>query len=151
MKFRRRADLWGGFLLLVLGAAGIHGALQLDIGSARVMGPGFFPLIASVAIVVCGVFVVGLSVATPQEDVAAPDWGPLASVSGAGIVFGLIVSQAGLIAAILGCILVVAVADRRLTLMTTLFLCLGIGVLAYVTFILFLGLSIPAVRMPRWT
>lgn len=147
----RSLDLWGGLLLLALGAVGIHGAWQLDLGSARNMGPGYFPMMAAVAIAVCGVGVLALAAVARDRNLWALDWGPLVSVTLAGIVFGLLVSRAGLIPAILGCVVVATLADRRLTVLTTSALCLGLGILSYLIFIQLLGLSIPAFRVPRWS
>lgn len=147
----RSVDLWGGLLLFCFGSLGIYGAWQLDLGSARNMGPGYFPMMAAIAIAVCGVVVLALAVASRDLTLWALDWGPLLSVSLSGIVFGLLVSRAGLIPAILGCIIVATLADRRLGVATTLALCVGLGILAYLIFQLLLGLSIPAFRVPRWT
>jgi|SRR5690554_5637746 len=145
-------DFWSGIFLLALGLIGIHGALQLDLGSARNMGPGYYPMLAAAAVTLCGLVMVALAALSDERarDLWALDWGPLISVSLSGIVFGLLVARAGLIPAIFGSVVVATFADRRLSIVATTLLCLGLGLISYLIFVQVLGLPTPAFRMPKW-
>lgn len=148
----QNTDFWSGIFLLMLGLLGIHGALQLDLGSARSMGPGYYPLLTALAVTLCGLVMFVLAALSGKHtlDLRTLDWGPLISVSLSGLVFGLLVTRTGLLPAIVGSVVVATFADRRLSIVTTTLLCLGLGLISYLIFVQVLGLPTPAFRMPKW-
>lgn len=143
-------DLTGGLVLLALGLAGIAGALQHDLGSARMMGPGYFPLLAASGVAVSGLILAVLG-AVERRPHPRPDWGSLAAVTVAGAVFAAAMARLGLVPAILACVVVATLADRRLRWHQVALMAVLLAAAAHLVFVLLLGLPLPLMRWPRWS
>lgn len=147
---RNWPELLASLFLLVIGGAGIAGSLALNIGTARSMGPGYFPLASSVAIVACGLFQLFQALRAGGASLPRIDWLPLVTISAGGVVYALMIPRFGLLPAIVGCTVVCGLFDPRLRLPHLAALCVLLCVLAYLTFVIGLGLPISPVRLPTW-
>src|SRR5689334_19211738 len=57
-EFLERRDFWSGVMLIVIGGGALFIARNYQFGSSLRMGPGYFPVILSAALVVFGVYFV---------------------------------------------------------------------------------------------
>jgi hypothetical protein len=143
-------DLVGGFLFFVLGLFFLLGALQLDIGTARRMGPGYMPVGVSVIAMLIGALIMlrGVSLAAPMPPVSSR---PLLAVLASVLVFGLGVRWLGLVPAVILTVLVAALGDRESRVGSAIVLALFLALATWAIFRLGLGLPIPAFRrLPAW-
>lgn len=143
MHVRNARDLLAGCLFLIFGVAFLVFAQDYHLGSARRMGPAYFPVVLSLLLIVIGMATVarGLLVpGTPVRDVAGK---ALALVTAAVVMFGLLVQGAGLGLATVALVLVSAFASRSFGLLPALLLALTLAAFCILVFIVGLGLPFP--------
>ena len=144
MRLRNAKDLLAGCLFLAFGAAFLALAQSYQLGSARRMGPAYFPVVLSLILIAVGLATVtrALLVAGPPiRDFAGKS---LALVTASVVLFGLIVQGAGLAVATAALVLASAPASRRFRMLSTLLLALALGVFCTLVFVAGLGLPFPA-------
>ena len=143
-------DVTGGVVLCLFGAAAAFMAAELETGTARNMGPGYFPMMASVVIILCGVVIGGVGLFSVPTRLSRPDWGPLGSVIVAGTAFAVLMPAAGLLPAVAATLVLPGLFDRRITIRSLLLLTFGLCLAAWLIFIFALGLPIAAWKLPAW-
>jgi hypothetical protein len=142
-----RKDLLGGGLLLAVGAAFCYHALTLGVGTARVMGAGYFPMLAGGFLILTAVLTLLAGIRSP-ETVERPPWRSVAAVIAGVAAFIAVVPWFGLLPAIVATVLLAAGGDPQSRPVSALLLALGLATGAWLVFLLGLGLSIPAFRLP---
>lgn len=100
LRVRDQKEFLAGILFTVIGIIWAQRATTLPLGTATVMGPGYFPLVVAIVLACTGLLSVGRSLRTPDSYTLAP-WNVVAMLSIlAGIViFALLIERAGIIAA----------------------------------------------------
>ena len=144
MRLRNVKDLLAGCLFLLFGLAFLHFAQDYQLGSARRMGPAYFPVVLSLVLIGIGLATVGRAFVVagpPIRDVAGK---ALALVTAAVVLFGLMVQGAGLGIAAAALVLVSAAASRSFRLLPTLVLAAALAAFCILVFIAGLGLPFPA-------
>jgi putative tricarboxylic transport membrane protein len=113
MAIRRPKDFYAGIFFAVFAAFIFLNTRGLSTGTLRNLGPGFFPMLLAPCLGVIGAVLVlrGL-IASPQGPLELP-WRPLAAITGASLLFAVILDFAGLPAAIFISALVATVADSE--------------------------------------
>ncbi len=139
----RRQDVLGGLLLAAWGAAGLLFGRSLNIGTARRMGPGFFPAILSWLLILLGLAIAGAGAARGGAPASRVTWRPLILVTTAVLVFGLVIDRAGLMAATAAVISVAAFAGRDARWPEVLTLAGAMAICAAALFVYALGLPVP--------
>lgn len=140
---RDRADLAGGLVLAVLGAAvAAYAALHYDIGTLRRMGPGFFPLGLGALLAVLGGSI-AFGAAPAQSDksrIALPE---LAAILTAILVFALGLERLGLVLTTALTVLIASAAAPRAGLLWRVALAVIITAISVVIFKLALAMTLP--------
>ncbi|MFN3853346.1 MAG: tripartite tricarboxylate transporter TctB family protein [Phreatobacter sp.] len=126
-------------MLLAIGVWFFVRALNLSVGTATAMGPGYYPLLASGALILLSLFVIGSAFFRPANLPKAP-LRPLVSVCAAILTFALTMDFFGLMPAIFATVLVAATADRRSRPVPAIILALLLCAGAYLVFIQLLGM-----------
>ena len=109
----RRQNVLGGLLLVAFGVLGLLLGASLDLGTARRMGPGFFPRILSWLLVALGGCIAAHgAVAADAEAATRIVWRPLVLITTAVVAFELLIDRAGLIAATVAVVVLGAVGGR---------------------------------------
>jgi hypothetical protein len=132
-------------------AAGLFFAIQsldLEIGTAFRMGPGYFPLILSSLLVLLGVVIIASAFRRAGEPLGAIAWRGIVLILIAPIVFGLTVRGLGFVGAIFLTTMVASFASARMTVVSTLVLSVLVTVFAVVVFSY--GLGLPFARFGPW-
>jgi hypothetical protein len=145
MRARNAKDLLAGCMFVIFGSAFLYFAQDYPLGSARRMGPAYFPVVLSLILIGIGIVTVARSfvVAGPAvRDVAAK---ALALVTAAIVLFGLLVQGAGLGVAVAALVLVAAMASRSFRPLPTLVLAAALAVVCVLVFIAGLGLPFRAI------
>ena len=140
----RLRDALAGAIFIALGIAFGIGAVQLPLGSALRMGPGYFPLMLAALLVLIGAIIV--LQALREESVGikmhAVPWRGLILILAAPVVFGLTVRGLGLLPAILLVTLISSFASRRMGVLLALAITVCLTVFCVLVFNVALGLPI---------
>ena len=146
MPIRAPKDFWIGVLYLFAGIVGWIMARDYPFGSASRMGPGFFPTIVSLILVIIGFASIVRGYLLVGNPVGHMPWRALGLIAGSSVAFGLIVRPVGFIVASAVLILMSAAASShfRLSWRSMVGLVLLIAVSAAV-FVQGLGMPLPLV------
>lgn len=141
-----RINVAGGLVVAAFGALALYIALGYRFGSLREMGPGFFPVVLSVAII-------GLGLAAAlgggrADERPAPAWRPLAAVLGSIAAFAFLMRHTGLMPATFAAVCVAALGDRTARPLAILAVAVLLPVVLWLLFTVALGLPIPVLRSP---
>jgi hypothetical protein len=148
MRLRNIRDLLAGCMFVSFGLAFLYFAQDYQLGSARRMGPAYFPVVLALILIGIGLATVARAfvvAGAPIRDVAGK---ALALVTAAVVLFGLTVQGAGLGIAAAALVLVAAPASRNFRLLPTLVLAAVLATFCTLVFIVGLGLPFPA--LGRW-
>jgi Tripartite tricarboxylate transporter TctB family len=147
-------DFVSGLMFMAVGGSFAWGAVDYEIGSAARMGPGYFPFMLGILLVVLGALVTVASFkgAHPGGDkIGAIAWRPLVFILGANLLFGALlvgvpalgIPAFGFIVAIFGLVVMAGYAREGCKLKESLILaaCLAAG--SYLAFVKLLNLQFP--------
>lgn len=144
-----RADAVAGILLMLTAAFFAWQTLDLRIGTALRMGPGYFPAILSGLLFLLGLLVFLKSFRTPAGDPIGPiAWRGVMFILPAPIFFGLTVRGLGFVPALFFTALIAAMASLRMKLHWALVLAALVTVFSTLVFSYALGL--PFRRFGPW-
>ncbi|WP_029348933.1 tripartite tricarboxylate transporter TctB family protein [Bosea sp. 117] len=146
-------DVLSGVLLLALAAMFAYLTLDLPMGTAIRMGPGYFPLLLAGLLGVLGLIVLLTGIAFTgdapakgeDDDAKAPPipWMALGLVTLAVVIFGLGIRPLGLGPSMGLAVFISALASKKFHLLTALALTALMVVFAWAVFIKGLGLPLP--------
>jgi hypothetical protein len=98
MRFvRHPKDFYAGLIFIAFGVAAIVIGNNYALGTAARMGPGYFPRILGILLIVLGAALSLRGVRLQGSAVPAWKWRPTLTVLGSVVLFGLIVTQLGLV------------------------------------------------------
>ena len=156
MSIKSQKDFVSGVMFTVTGAAfAWHAATAYSVGTAGQMGPGYFPLVLGLVLVLLGSFIMffALVVETPDGgSIGDFAWRPLFCILGANVLFGVLLGglpmwglpSMGLMVAIYAlCGLALLADPNRFTLRRWLVLASILAAGSYLVFIKSLGLTMP--------
>jgi putative tricarboxylic transport membrane protein len=135
---RLTKDLLSGVMFLVFGAGAAVIAHGYDFGTPVRMGSGFFPVVIGVIIAILGLVLIVRSLIKPSSDepVAMFHFRPLVFISAAIVIFGVLIEDAGLLAALAALIVVARFAGREgtpleLAVMVVVLVAVAVGIFVY--------------------
>ncbi|WP_181708167.1 tripartite tricarboxylate transporter TctB family protein [Chthonobacter rhizosphaerae] len=143
-----KADAIAGGLFVLFGILFGLQALNLDLGTALRMGPGYFPLILSGLLVLFGLVILGGAVQSDGEPIGRLAWRGMLFILPAPIVFGLTVRGAGFVPAVFLAAFTAALASRRMSLLQAVLL--AVAVTIFSTLVFSYALSLPFRRFGPW-
>lgn len=109
------------------------------------MGPGYFPMALGAVLLVCGLGIASCPLWSIAQPVAPLAPRPLLLVTGAVLVFGLLLRPLGLVLATLGLVVIARLGDREFRASETALLAVFLAALAAGLFVY--GLRLP---LPLW-
>lgn len=145
VSIRHPKDFISGLIFIGLGLGFLYIAQDYRMGTATRMGPGYFPSILAALLTLIGL---GISLRALFRDggrVEGFAWKPMLIVLVGTVVFGVLVRNAGLIAALLAYVGITATASIYFHWRTTAMLAVGLTIFAVLVFIKALGLPIPMI------
>ena len=115
MHIRNRKDFWAGLLFAAFGLFFSGFGTRYTFGSAARMGPGYFPTVLGVLLIVLGVAIAlaALSPKAEEHHVAKFDWRTIALVLGSVVLFGVLLNRAGLVIALIAVVMVSSYASHE--------------------------------------
>ncbi len=108
-----RKDFWTGAIYVAIGVAAFLISRNYSFGSGARMGPGYFPTVISILLVLVGVVIVARSFIVEGERIATFAWKPLAIVLASLVAFGFLITRVGFLVAALVLVLGCATASER--------------------------------------
>ena len=143
MTSRNPKDLWTGIIYIAFGVAALVIARDYGWGTPRKMGPAFFPGILSVLLIVIGIISLVRSFVRPGSPVGRFTYKGLLMVTGATLLFGLIVRGAGLIIAMPVLIIGSAYASHKFSWRTSIIMAIVLTASCILIFLKGLGIPLP--------
>jgi hypothetical protein len=142
---RNPKDFWAGLLFLAIGAfaAVIVFASDYELGSARKMGPGYFPIWISSGLMLLGAILAFKSFATYGPAMGTWAIKPLVLITLGTVIFAAIVNFAGLAPAIFLLVVVASLSSIHFRLSWSLPLAAGLSVASVLVFVKGLGIAVP--------
>ena len=113
-----------------------------SLGTGRRMGPGYFPTVLSVLLMLIGAGVLLVSLRS-KEQVTGFAWRGFASVIAGTVLFGVLIRDAGILVAVAVLVLVSAAGNPQTRWLSMGVLAIGMSVFCYGIFVRLLGLPIP--------
>lgn len=156
-ELEKPRDVAGGLLVVAIGAGFLLFGRELEFGTARSMGPGYFPTVLSLLMIALGAALTVLAWRSPAEEGAFSHvpWRGLLLILGATVLFGLTLRGLGLGPLLVLVVLATAWASRYATWRSSLPLALGLALFCSTLFIKLLGLPLPLLGPwtdpQRWT
>ena len=143
------ADALAGVLFIAFGLFfGLSSFLDLDIGTALRMGPGYAPLVLAAVLTLLGFLILLSSLRSMPEPMSRLAWRGMAFLLPAPIIFGLTVRGLGFVPAIFLATLLAAFASPRMRVWQAVALALAVTVFA--TLVFSFGLGLPFRRFGSW-
>jgi hypothetical protein len=140
---RHPKDFWSGVIFTGLGIFAIVYGSKYTIGSAARMGPGYFPRILGILMIVLGLLLAFRSLRLKGEAVPAWHWRPVVLVLGSVVVFGLVVKTVGMAIATVILIVVASLGSHEFRLRDALISGVFLAVLCVGVFVIGLSLQLP--------
>lgn len=137
-----KAFVSGAFFLIV-GILALVVSFGYETGTAGRMGPGYFPALLAILLMVVGVISLVISFVRPDEAVQRPAYGRLALITLSVVLFGVLLRPLGLIPSTFIFVMLSSLGSTRFSWKTNLILAAGLAVGCAVIFITLLGLPIP--------
>lgn len=145
LQVKSPQDFGAGILFVLIGVAGIYLGSDLTFGSARNMGPGYFPTIICWLIILIGVVVAARALTVEGPAIERFQIRPLLFLVLAIAAFGFLISKIGVAISAVLLIVLAAYARRDVNLLETLIF--GVATSAFVILVFVYALGQP---MPVW-
>jgi hypothetical protein len=145
-----RPGVIGGLLALAIGLWVIIEAAGYSLGTARRMGPGYFPTLLGALMSIMGTALAAFAVwrdEAPRDDDDRPDARALIAVLLGLAAFALLLPRAGLVPAVAALVVIAAQGSGQMRPSGALVLAGCLAALSWAIFRLGLGLPLPAFRL----
>jgi hypothetical protein len=136
-------DFWSGALFIAFGCAGVWFGRNYAIGSLSRMGPGFFPMLMSTALIGTGAFILARSLVVSGEPIERIAFLPQLLILAAIVVFGLLIERVGLAVSVMAVAVISGIAAQGLRWFELAALALAMSALSVALFVYLLGQPIP--------
>jgi putative Ca2+/H+ antiporter (TMEM165/GDT1 family) len=145
-----KRDFYAGVLMVLMGSGVVLTARKYSTGTLMHMGPGFFPLILGVILILLGMLILATAVASGPERERIlpeqPEWWAWACILASPLAFIYFGTHGGMAPATFACVFVAALGDRTATLKGSLLLAAGVTLFGVLLFSYVLKVPFPAVR-----
>jgi hypothetical protein len=142
-RVKDQRDFWSGILFIAFGCAGLWLGRNYAVGTLSRMGPGFFPIMMSVALVGIGGFLLARSLVVSGEAVERIALWPQLLILGAIVGFGLLIERVGLAVSVIAVATASGIAAQGLRWFELVALALVMSALSVALFVYLLGQPIP--------
>jgi Tripartite tricarboxylate transporter TctB family len=100
VDLRNNKDVLAGLLFILIGAFAVLIAMDYPMGSAKRMGPGYFPMVLGGILCLFGAVLTVRGLLTGEKVSGGWGWKPVALLTFSLVLFGVIVTRLGLIPAL---------------------------------------------------
>jgi len=143
IRIRSPKDFCAGLLFIAVGAAAIVIASAYPLGTAARMGPGYFPRMLGILLIGLGALLAFRGARLAGAPLGVWKWRPLVTVLGSVVLFGAMVTHAGLVLSTVLLIVLASSASREFRPREALVSGLLLSALAVGVFVIGLNLQLP--------
>ena len=140
---RHPKDFVAGLMFAAVGAAAILIAANYPLGTAARMGPGYFPRILGILLIVLGAALALRALKLNGSPLPGWHWRPVLIVLGSVVLFGLIVIKVGLALSTVILIVLSSAASMEFRPKEALVSGIALAVLSIAVFVIALKLQMP--------
>ena len=148
MRIQDKREFLSGLMLVGFGLGALLIARNYKIGTAFRMGPGYFPVVLAILLIVIGIIVAALALKSSKVTLPKLAWRPVLIVTVAIMLFGLIINGAGLLLATFVMVVASRFARPGYPWFETAILSVALSVLCAAVF--YFGLRIQMPLLPTW-
>ncbi|MFO1350102.1 MAG: tripartite tricarboxylate transporter TctB family protein [Gammaproteobacteria bacterium] len=145
---RNPKDFWSGLIFLAFGMTAVVLARDYGMGSATKMGPGYFPTVLGTLLALIGLATATRALFSTGTGIGAFALPGMLLVTGATVLFGLLLRGAGLVPALIVLVLVSAFASRYFRWGPALALAAGLAAFSALVFVQ--ALKLPMALFGPW-
>jgi hypothetical protein len=143
ITIRNGKDFYAGLFFFFIGIVTVFEARDYSIGTARDMGPGYFPVLIGCLLLVIGGATAVRGLWSKGEGFTIGSIRPLLMVSVAALSFAFLLKPTGLIIALLALVFLSCLASREFRIRYAVVLFFVLAAMATVLFVYILGLPLP--------
>jgi uncharacterized membrane protein len=145
LKIRNQRDFGAGIMYMVIGLFFAIVATRYNMGTAAKMGPGYFPFYLGLLMVLLGLLVLVRSMGAKATIEAIPkfNWKIIAQITGAVVLYALLLPRMGFLVAVVVLVLVSASASKDFTWKGSLLNATFLVIFTYSVFVVGLKLQFP--------
>jgi len=140
---RHPKDFWSGVLFMAIGAFALVAGTKYTIGTAARMGPGYFPRILGILLIVLGAILALRAFRLVGDRVPGWKWRPTLLVLGSVVLFGAIVKILGMALSTIVLIVLASAASHEFRPKEAAISGLLLAALAVGVFVVGLNLQLP--------
>lgn len=145
MKIRNQKDFGAGLMYMAIGLFFAVMATQYPMGTAAKMGPGYFPFYLGILMFLLGLLVAVKSFGAKAaiESIPKFHWRIIAQITGAVVLYGLLLPRLGFLIAVVVLVFVAASASKEFTWKGTAINAAFLVTFTYSVFVVGLKLQFP--------
>ena len=143
VKIPRPKDFYAGLLFVAFGVFAIIVAWNYPLGTAARMGPGYFPRLLGILLIVLGGALSLTALRGRGPPLPGWKWRPVSIVLLSVVAFGLVLTHAGLVLSTIGLRAVASTASREFRFKEALLSGLLLAALSVGVFVIGLKLQLP--------
>jgi hypothetical protein len=145
LKIRNQRDFGAGIMYMVIGIFFAGFATQYQMGTAAKMGPGYFPFYLGLLMFLLGLLVAvkAFSAKAAIEAIPKFNWRIIAQITGAVVLYGLLLPKMGFLIAVVVLVFVSASASKEFTWKGTAINAAFLVTFTYSVFVVGLKLQFP--------
>lgn len=137
-----------GALFILFGLFFGWQSLDLELGTALRMGPGFFPAVLAGILILLGLVIVVQATRVQGEPLGAIAWRGMVLILAAPILFGLLLNGLGFVPAIFISAMVASFASAKMTVLVAVLVSVTLAIFASLVFVV--GLELPFRLFGPW-
>jgi hypothetical protein len=145
LELSNNKDVWGGLMLIAIGAAAMFIARDYPFGTALRMGPGYLPIVLGGLLIAFGLVILACGLRRGESIGGSWSLRALVILPLSLLLFGLLMEHAGFVPAMLVLILVSATASTEFKFREVVLFALGLTALSVAVFVWGLGLPYPLI------
>ena len=145
MKIRNQRDFGAGIMYMVIGLFFAIMATNYPMGTAAKMGPGYFPFYLGILMFLLGLLVAvkAFGAKAAIESIPKFNWRMMGQITGAVVLYGLLLPRLGFLIAVVVLVFVAASASREFTWKGTAINAAFLVTFTYSVFVVGLKLQFP--------
>jgi hypothetical protein len=145
LKIRNQRDFGAGIMYMVIGLFFTIVASNYPMGTAAKMGPGYFPFYLGILMFLLGLLVAvkAFGAKAAIESIPKFNWKIMAQITGAVVLYGLLLPRLGFLIAVVVLVFVSASASKEFTWKGTALNAAFLVAFTYSVFVLGLKLQFP--------
>jgi drug/metabolite transporter (DMT)-like permease len=145
VRIRNQKDFWSAVMFVIFGVMFIVWSSEYQFGNTQRMGPGYFPTILGILLVLLGILVAlpALKADAEETHVGKIGWRGLIVILGSVTLYAVLLPRLGFVIAMASLVIISAMASKEFTWKAALLSVIFLGGFSYIVFVKGLELQFP--------